>query len=448
MEHQPRPISRRAVLRPVAATGVTLLGAACGGQGPSGTGPSPAADSRPGGKIVWSFWAVSQEQSDAAMARIKDFTVQNPTIQVEPFYTDWAAYREKITAMISAATPPELMQVDAYWMPTFVEQQLIQRLEPFMRGDKSFKLDAFLPGAFMDRHHVFGGAYYAVPNGPESPRVLFYNKQRFLESGLPLPNTLDEQGKWTWDSYVETTTRLSKGTSPQRYFGTRDNLVSTGHYTWILSNGGNTLADDYKTCTIDKKETLDALQFQADLIHKHRVAPGPSEDLGPGNAFHTGRVAMFLGGAWDAAPLRNVAGLEYGVVAVPKSPRGTRKTMLKPNALTIPTGVKGQPAATAWELIKFVASPTYQKGQIDDGIAITNLKELVDYFLKQSPIQNAKVFMDAYEHKEVAPIPLIAKWVEFETIVNEDLNKVRSGENGLPAAAGNIKARVNELLRA
>ncbi|HEX2186884.1 MAG TPA: extracellular solute-binding protein, partial [Chloroflexota bacterium] len=158
--------------------------------------------------------------------------------------------------------------------------------------------------------------------------------------------------------------------------------------------------------------------------------------------------AMFLGGAWDAAPLRNVAGLEYGVVAVPKSPRGTRKTMLKPNALTIPTGVKGQPAATAWELIKFIASPTYQKGQIDDGIAITNLKELVDYFLKHSPIQNAKVFMDAYEHKEVAPIPLIAKWVEFETIVNEDLNKVRSGESGLPAAAGNIKGRVNELLRA
>ena len=95
---------------------------------------------------------------------------------------------------MSAGTPPEVTQVDAYWMPEFVQQALLQNLDPYIKGDKTFKLDAFLPGSFMDNHHVFGGAYYAVPSGAESPRVLFYNSLCWQQNGLPLPNDLEEQG--------------------------------------------------------------------------------------------------------------------------------------------------------------------------------------------------------------------------------------------------------------
>jgi hypothetical protein len=71
----------------------------------------------------------------------------------------------------------------------------------------------------------------------------------------------------------------------------------------------------------------------------------------------------------------------------------------------------------------------------------------VDYFLKRSPIKDARVFMDAYDKKEVVPIPLIPKWVEYNQVYTEEFDKVRRGEASVPVALGAIKTRASELLR-
>jgi multiple sugar transport system substrate-binding protein len=442
--------TRRSMLGGTGALGGAALAAACGAPGGQPAERSAAGDAKPGGKITWSFWAVSQEQADNALNRLKEFHAQNPNIKVEAFYTDFAAYREKIVSMVTAGTPPEVTQVDAYWMPAFVQQGTIQRLDSYIKGDKSFSVDAFLPGAFMEHHHVFKGATYGIPNGPESPRVLFYNKAKWNENGLPLPNALEEQGRWTWDAFVDHMTRVSKGTSPERSWGINAELgVVPNPSSWIFSNNGKTLSDDLKSFVgAEDRNTVEALQFQADLIHKHKVSPPPGENLGPGDTFISGRRAMILDGAWAAAPLFTRPDFDYGVAPLPKSAKGVRKTVVKPNSSTIPTGIKGQPAATAWELVKFITSAAYQKGQIDAGQSLTNRKDQVDYFLKNSPIKNARVFMDAYDKKEVTAIPLVPKWVEYNDIVNEEMTKVRRGEQAVQAALTNIKTRANDLLKA
>jgi ABC-type glycerol-3-phosphate transport system substrate-binding protein len=156
---------------------------------------------------------------------------------------------------------------------------------------------------------------------------------------------------------------------------------------------------------------------------------------------------MTITGAWAAAPYFVRPDFNYRVAPLPKSPKGTRKTAVKPNALTIPVGVKGQPAATAWELIKFVAGPGYQKPQILVGQIITNLKELVDFFLKNSPIKDAKVFVDPYDNKEVVPIPLIPRWDDYNGVVGEEMTKVRNGETSVAVALGSIKSRTADMLK-
>lgn len=430
----------------VATAAAGLLAAACGGQQGS-TGTTPAGGAKPGGKITWSFWSANAEAVQSMLDQIKEFRVQNPTVEVEPVYTtSGQPYRDKVTAMITAGTPPDAMIVDAYWMPAFVESKMIQKLDPYLKADKSYKLDAFMPGAVLESHHVFKGVYYALPEAPESPRVLFYNGQRVVESGGADPNELEAQGKWTWESYADLATRMTKGQTPDRYFGTRDYLTSSAHWSFIASNGGKLLSDDLKTFVGDSPDTLAALQFQADLIHKLRVAPPPGENVGAGDALASGRVAMMMSGAWAAAPYVALKDLDWNVAPLPRSPKGVRKTLYKPNAITIPTGVSGQQAATAWELLKFVAGPVYEKALIDAGVNLTNLKELVDYFLKKSPIRNARVFMDAFDKKEVAPLPLFTKWSDYEAVVNDELGKARRGEVGVPAAVNAIKPRVAPLL--
>jgi len=425
-----------------------LLAAACGTAGGTGASErSPIEGVKPTGTINWSFWAVSQEQADNQLAQVKAFNAQQPDVKVEAIWVLSGDYRSKIIALISAGTPPELTQVDAYDMSSFVAQKLIQRMDPYMKGDKTFKLDAFLPGAFLENHHIFGGAYYSVPNGPESPRVLFYNKAKWKDAGLPLPNQLDEQGKWTWDAFVDHMSRVTQTAGANKNWGIAAQLgVNPEPHSWISSNNGKTMSDDLKTFVGDTKDTIDALQFQADLIHRHKVAPTPSDDVGSGDTFLSGRIAMKLDGAWAAAPLFTRPDFDYGIAPLPKSPKGMRKTVVKPNSQTIPVGVTGAKAAAAWELAKYITGPLFQKGLIDAGQNLTNRKDQVDYFLKTSPIRDRKVFMDAYDKKEVVAIPLFPKWRDYNAIVGEEMTKVRKAEVNVQTALGTIKSRANALI--
>ena len=304
-----------------------------------------------------------------------------------------------------------------------------------------------MPGSFLEGYSVFKGAYHAIPGGPESPRIIFFNKRRFAEVGAPLPSTLEAQGRWTWEAYAETATRLSQGAPPARSYGTRDYLLSLDHYSWIFSGGGTTLSEDFKRCVMDRPETVAVLQLQADLLHKHRVAPVPGDALGAGDPFVSGRVGMFASGVW-------------AVLAVPQPPRGrlrpgappqraegaARRTIVKHNVLVVPAGVNGPPAAAAWELIKYLVGPENRKVVIDSGQSLNNLKELESYFLERTPLRDAKVFLEASARREAVPLPVFPKWDAFEQIVNEEL-KVRQGQAGVPAAVGLITPRVNDLLR-
>src|SRR5262245_21653329 len=100
-----RTATRRTLLgaaAPALVAGVPAL-AACTAGGAGGPGErSPAAGQAPGGKITWSFWAVSKEQADNALARLQEFRAQNPGIEVEAYYTAFDVYREKIVSMVSA----------------------------------------------------------------------------------------------------------------------------------------------------------------------------------------------------------------------------------------------------------------------------------------------------------------------------------------------------------
>jgi hypothetical protein len=62
-------------------------------------------------------------------------------------------------------------------------------------------------------------------------------------------------------------------------------------------------------------------------------------------------------------------------------------------------------------------------------------------------VRNNKVFTDAYDKKEVVPIPLIPKWADYRGVVDEEMTKVRKGELNVQTALGNVKSRTADLLK-
>ena len=110
MNQGPGQSTRRSFLGSVAALSGATLAAACGASG-GATEKSPVEGLKPGGTVFWSFWAVSQEQADNNLARVKDFNDQNPGVKVEAIFgPSGTPYKQKVVSLMSAGP--------AVWCPT------------------------------------------------------------------------------------------------------------------------------------------------------------------------------------------------------------------------------------------------------------------------------------------------------------------------------------------
>ncbi|MDI7274658.1 MAG: extracellular solute-binding protein, partial [Anaerolineae bacterium] len=121
---------------------------------------------------------------------------------------------------------------------------------------------------------------------------------------------------------------------------------------WFLQNGCSLYDPQTNTVPMDNDAAYEALQFQADMIHKHKVAPIPmaaADYEGPQKLFTAGRAAMILTGPWDTMPiLQGNPNLDWGMAQALK--RKVQATSAAGISVTIPKAAKYPDMA--WELIK------------------------------------------------------------------------------------------------
>ena len=122
---------------------------------------SAPATAKGGCTIVWSFWAVSQEQADNTLTRVKDFNLTHPNIKVQALFVQNGDYRAKISSLISGGTPPQFTQVDAYDMAYFVQKSPIRDAHVFM---DAYNKGEVLPIPLIPQWQDYGKIYNAAFN--------------------------------------------------------------------------------------------------------------------------------------------------------------------------------------------------------------------------------------------------------------------------------------------
>lgn len=446
-------ISRRSFVRTVtgtALTGTAAFAAACGvSEGTSTTGsagsagtasqPAKAASTQPA-TLYWSAWG-GGERVDQYKNQAERFTKAHPHIKVE-FIAQSGNYNEQITAMLASNTQLDVARLDGYVLASYVAKNQLVQLDPIMNADKTFKKANYLDGVFLEHHQVFQGKTYALPSG-DSPRVVWYNTAAWKSAGQADPNELEAKGQWTWDAYLSALKAIAKGTGEEKTWGGRAYLAAnTETWPWIHMAGGQVLSKDLKSVVIDQPQALQALEWQLDLMQKHRVAPGPNDKL-PGGAFENGKLASFISGNWDAQGFKLKNFQDYSIAPLPKGPKG-RFTTFKPNGLTMPVATKHR--EQAWQLVRWLTDDI-EKEYVDSGIFMAFRKDNVEYFLKNFPGPNAKWFVEPFTKKEVIPVDVTKHWPEMSKIMNGELAAVQKGEKSVKDAAGEIKRLVEPLLK-
>jgi multiple sugar transport system substrate-binding protein len=268
--------------------------------------------------------------------------------------------------MIASGDPPAIYApFSTRGYRYYAAKGLSQELDSFVAADK-MDLSDFHPDGMKGCH--WQGKLMALPLDLW-PHIIFYNKTMFKAAGLPdlTPDWTD--ATWTTDAYLEIAQKLTKTENGQTtVFGSNYyfNYWAAG---WTFGGDWFPL-DTYETGIVaeftgDKDDkTINAVQWDADLMNKYKVAPTPAQaqsvQVGLPQLFMSNKIGMHMGNIGELSTYAKITDFEWGVAAAPNPPGGVKRHLhVWIDFWSMIKGVKNPEGS--WKFMKFMVSPEAQK---------------------------------------------------------------------------------------
>lgn len=410
---------------------LTAVFSGCGGQSSAPVAPAEAGStSEKAGSTPAEAGATSAEPVtirfstwDAAVQLgtyqtvIDKFNAENPDIivQVESVPEN---YEQKLFTAAAAGSAPDVF---LWWnYPQLLSENIIVPMDQYVGTliDESL----YYPEIFESSK--VNGVLYSVPNIP-STRVVFYNKDLFDAAGVEYPTD-----NWTWDDFVDKAIKLTNEAERQHGFVTEVKNNGNGYnvqqYVW--TNGGALISDDGTTVDgyMNSPATVEAVQWYADLVVKHKVSPSPSSTATQGYAtemFKTGKVGMIETAMWQLGTIKEL--FNVGTVMLPTKD-GKRVGVMHSSGLCVYAGSANVEAA-----VRFAAYFGGKEGQTEFvklGFGIAEMPSIAEE-LKVTEDEHAKAFYDMIPYCTVKPsFYRTSDWALIDDKFRDAIDLAQSGE--------------------
>lgn len=189
----------------------------------------------------------------------------------------------------------------------------------------------------------------------------------------------------------------------------------------MAANGAKPWSDDLAQCLFNSQESIDAHQFQVDMVVKHQCAPQQAQLEGLPDNFKSGKFGMYRM-LRAAAPGYKDISFELGEVVQPKGAAG-RFTVDGPNAVGIVSS--SQHKDEAWEFCRYLPGdkPSVLGGQQFEFEASRSVPTRKSNF--ESPVfsDNLLAWEDAAVYQssaaDVINTTLPGRWSEIEAAWRE-----------------------------
>ncbi|WP_109211489.1 MULTISPECIES: extracellular solute-binding protein [Microbacterium] len=297
-----------------AATMLTLT--ACGGaaEEPAATGPTLSDE-----PVTLSFtWWGNDVRHGITEELIAAFEAEHDNITIEPQYTDWAGYWDKLATTVAAGDAPDIIQMDEKQLSTYAANGVLLDLGTL--GDQLPTGD--FPESVLGTG-ALDGTQYGIPVGINT--YTYMANTDVLESlGIELPD--DET--WSWDDLneiaEEVTTASGGAVVGSQSWGFEDG----GLNNWLRQHGESLYAEDGSPEVTATADTLaDWWQNLLDVTEAGGT-PDPSatierESAGLAESFTATNQSAF--GPWwsnQVAALRDASGQNLVPLMVPTPDEG------------------------------------------------------------------------------------------------------------------------------
>lgn len=274
-------------------------------------------------ELRFMFWGgIAEQQSVQNM--VEQFNKENPNIKVIPEHVPDEYETRLVTLMASGDLPDVAYVPEALVLQWGIDGHILD----LTKYEKDYpELANRIPETYLyydEGKHLGNSTAIEVMN-------LYYNKDAFKEAGVEPPPTNTENA-WTWDEFLTAAKKLTidrngnNALSPDfdpkniQQFGIDAPTYWAAWYPFVRNNGGDIASEKGTEFTMNQPEAVEALQLLQDLIHKHHVAPTPTQQADMPQStmgLDTKRFGMLIDGQWSLNEYKDMD-VNFGIGVLPK----------------------------------------------------------------------------------------------------------------------------------
>lgn len=385
-------------------------------------------------KLIVGIWDSNQQ---SGIQKILDEWTAVSGIEAETQVTTWNEYWTVLEAGASGGTLP-----DVFWMHSNVSQKYMENGILLDLTDQIAKSEVIeLENYYADIVNLYSydGKHYAIPKDIDTIG-LWYNKTYFDEAGLDYP---DES--WTWETLREAAKKLTREDGSVYGYAINTSNNQDSYYNLIYSYGGSVISDDKKTSKMDDPKTIEAMEVVEGMIQDGSVPDLQTlSENGTQVLFESGKVAMVTQGSWMVPAFRDneYTAANCDVAVLPSGPK-SRVSIY--NGLGWAADANGKNPDAAWSLIEYLGTKEAQLRQAELGVTMSAYKGTSDAWKNSVPGFDLQAYLDMLDAKLVIR-PYSRNTTVWETMIQQDLGPVWTGNKTMADALKEIAAKMNAIL--
>ena len=427
-------ISRRAFLR---LTGAGLTGAAlaaCAANVPAAT----AGDSAPAPAMVDVIATTSMPVNtfDNSLERARESL---PHIGLEVNANGWGAggwdgYSDTLLTRIAGGEQIDVIMIAIEGLGLLAAKNVLVPLDSFLQADPDAQ-DTLQNDIHVTLREMLqvDGQQMEYPFSWNN-MVTYYNTAVFEEEGLEPP-----ADDWTWDDFVATCQAVARvsGGADDRFAYSFWGAGMFGMAAWFFNNDTSPLTADWSASNLLDPKVIETVQFLADLILEHRVAPNP-EGWDEWAQFHAGNLVMRTCGRWCIGGSLEAEFETYDIQYQPHN-AGPLRTVVGTDGWGISSSSENPQAA--WEVVKLLSGTEASLDMVRLGGNIPALRSVSEMpeFVEFGP-PNTALFYETLDYAATVPSP--PNFNIIEPILNRHYATIWNGEKSVEEA---LQAAHDEL---
>jgi multiple sugar transport system substrate-binding protein len=393
------------------ASSPTAAPAASGGGAASGNAVTIRWRTRPSDAAEQAVYQALNDAANQQLASKNIKAVYDPGVNQD--------YEPKLKAELSAGTAPDIAWIPGASVADYVAAGQALDIKPFLDKDTSIKIADFYPQPVAELTH--DGKIYGLPRDV-STMVTYFNADLFKAAGIPNPKELSDQGKWNWDTLLESAKKLTDA-SKQQYGLGFGNWWGPAWGYFTNAAGGGMFNKERTACNLGSAESIAGAKFAQDLYTQKLVPAGDAD----GEAlFNAGKVGMYFNGRWFTPGVRTNSKFAWDVAEMPQGKVKSTWLFWGPYIINAKTA---NPDA-AWEVMKAITAADAMGKVAEMGTNIPSRKDqtAVDAFLKSNPPANNQAFIKGTDYAVAEQALYTGNWGDFSGKVQSLWDQMIAGK--------------------